>query len=266
MHMKWAKYILGVNSKSTNIAVTAELGRYPLIIEIIVNAVKFWLRVKNAKQNSLLFNCYQANVEITRSGGNCWLSTIEKIAKMSNFHYYLDNEKVISQKVTKFLKERFDIQFKKDLFNDERSENGGNKLRTFRKFKDDIHLEPYLGPYLTKIRENTSPKNLTKLRISAHNLHIETGRHVRPHKTPLLSQTCSNCTDKIENEFHIIIECKNHEHNRQHFLENIRAHNPQYSNLINENLFLACMKSKSSNDIRELHKLIKHICKTRGNF
>ncbi len=39
MHMKWAKYILGVNNKSTNIALTAELGRYPLIIDIICTAV-----------------------------------------------------------------------------------------------------------------------------------------------------------------------------------------------------------------------------------
>ncbi len=42
LHMKWAKYILGVNRKSTNIAVPAELCRYPLIIEIILNAVKYW--------------------------------------------------------------------------------------------------------------------------------------------------------------------------------------------------------------------------------
>ena len=35
LHMKWAKYVLGVNCKSTNIAVSAELGCYPLMIEII---------------------------------------------------------------------------------------------------------------------------------------------------------------------------------------------------------------------------------------
>ncbi len=58
LHMKWAKYILGVNSKSTNIAVTSELGRYPLITEIIVNAVKYWFRMKNAKQDTLLYDCY----------------------------------------------------------------------------------------------------------------------------------------------------------------------------------------------------------------
>ncbi len=59
LHLKWAKYIFGVNSKSTNIAVTGELSRYPLITEIIVNAVKYWFRVKNAKQDTLLYDCYQ---------------------------------------------------------------------------------------------------------------------------------------------------------------------------------------------------------------
>ncbi len=35
------------------------LGRYPLITEIIVNAVKYWFRMKNAKQDTLLYDCYQ---------------------------------------------------------------------------------------------------------------------------------------------------------------------------------------------------------------
>ncbi len=41
MHMKWAKYILGLNNKSTNIAITAELGHYPLIVDIMCTAVKY---------------------------------------------------------------------------------------------------------------------------------------------------------------------------------------------------------------------------------
>ncbi len=144
LHMKWAKYILGVNSKSTNIAVTAELGRYLLIIEIVLNAVKYWFRVKNVKQDTLLYDCYQANIEIARSGNKCWLSTIEKIANLSNFHSELDNEKHALNKVAIFQKNKFDQQFEKDMFNDKRSNDGGNKLRTFRTFKNDIKRELYL--------------------------------------------------------------------------------------------------------------------------
>ncbi len=43
-----------------------ELDRYLLIIEIILNAVKYWFRMKNVKQDTLLYDCYQANIEIAR--------------------------------------------------------------------------------------------------------------------------------------------------------------------------------------------------------
>jgi len=92
--------------------------------------------------------------------------------------------------VAVFLKNKFDQQFEKDMFNDERSTDGGNKLRTFRTFKNDIKRELYL----TEIKDTITRKNITKLRISAHNLHIETGHHVRhlsmsEHVTPVMAKS-----------------------------------------------------------------------------
>jgi hypothetical protein len=41
MHLRWCKYNIGVNGKSTNIAVLAELGRHP-------NQKRFLLAVLNS--------------------------------------------------------------------------------------------------------------------------------------------------------------------------------------------------------------------------
>ena len=41
LHLKFCKRILGVHSKSTNLAVYAELGRMPLIIQIATMVVNF---------------------------------------------------------------------------------------------------------------------------------------------------------------------------------------------------------------------------------
>jgi hypothetical protein len=38
--MKFCKFSLGVGKRSSNLAVTGELGRYPLFIEIIISM--FW--------------------------------------------------------------------------------------------------------------------------------------------------------------------------------------------------------------------------------
>ena len=47
IHLKFCKRILGVHSKSTNLAVYAELGRMPLSIQICTRIAKFWLRIKS---------------------------------------------------------------------------------------------------------------------------------------------------------------------------------------------------------------------------
>jgi exonuclease III len=262
LHTKWAKYILGINSKSTNIAVTAELGRFPLVLEIIVNAVKYWFRMKNAKQNTILYDCYLANIEMARNGSECWLGTIEKIANLSNFHDQVDNEKTALKKVSNFLKNRFTKQFEKDIFNDERSNDGGNKLRTFRKFKINIKLEPYLS----EITDVNTRRNLTKLRISAHNLHIETGRHVRPRKTPLNERTCSHCLNKIESEFHVIIECDKFRETRSVMLNNIYEKCTGYIDMGREELFVHIMSMQDTVIIQEMEKFVRSVSKIRGNL
>ena len=42
LHLKFCKRVLGVHSKSTNIAVFGELGRTPLIFQIAKLVIKYW--------------------------------------------------------------------------------------------------------------------------------------------------------------------------------------------------------------------------------
>jgi hypothetical protein len=47
LHLKLCKIILGVHSKSTNLAVYGEIGRTPLIVQIATFIAKFWCRIKS---------------------------------------------------------------------------------------------------------------------------------------------------------------------------------------------------------------------------
>ena len=62
------------------------------------------------------------------------------------------------------------------------------KLRTYCKIKEHFRYEDYLDDL--KFCERSL---VTKLRISAHNFRIETGRHTRP-ITPLEERNCMQCT------------------------------------------------------------------------
>ena len=40
--------VLGVHSKSTNLAAIDELGRYPMIVQISTLVIKYWLRINSS--------------------------------------------------------------------------------------------------------------------------------------------------------------------------------------------------------------------------
>ncbi len=63
LHIKFCKNILGVHSKSTNLAVIAELGRYPMIIQISTLVIKYWLRINSSMYENQLV-CKAARVYI----------------------------------------------------------------------------------------------------------------------------------------------------------------------------------------------------------
>jgi hypothetical protein len=47
---------------------------------------------------------------------------------------------------------------------------------------------------------------ITKIRISAHQLAIETGRYMK-HPLPVPERFCKNCKNKVEDEKHFILYC-----------------------------------------------------------
>ena len=51
-------------------------------------------------------------------------------------------------------------------------------------------------------------KAICKLRLSAHNLLIETDRYVKPKSMPCSERICKHCNlNLIENEFHFLSQC-----------------------------------------------------------
>ena len=61
-------------------------------------------------------------------------------------------------------------------------------------------------PYLDCFNINKFCQSFTRLRVSSHRLLIEAGRWVRPNNIPLDDRKCMIC-NKLEDEFHFIIEC-----------------------------------------------------------
>jgi hypothetical protein len=82
------------------------------------------------------------------------------------------------------------------IFNDRPGKQYGNKLRTYRLFKNNFAFESYLD--LDHFNRNI----LIRFRISAHNLEIEKGRH---QNIPLNERICKLCKLEIEDEIHFLL-------------------------------------------------------------
>ena len=116
-----------------------------------------------------------------------------------NPHNLLKKSKVVIKKlIIQKLKNSYLTEWKAELFNDTRNNSGKkNKLRTFRLFKSDFCMEPYLNILGFKER-----RVLTKFRIGSHNLEIELGRHKNIKSSDRL---CKLCVDEVEDEIHFLL-------------------------------------------------------------
>lgn len=199
LHVKFSKFVLGVNRKSTNFAVMSELGRYPFYLDIIKNMLKYWYRLENFDQNSLLFDAFEcAKVTNSAYGNNTWYSTIKHIAEFLDLPLSSSasmKESAFNRKLSKTLKE----QYLSEWYLAKQSYSIG-KLDSYTKTKNNFGFENYLDSLSFPYR-----RDLTRLRISSHRLNIEIGRYARIDRE---NRLCTNCTlGVLGDEIHFLLEC-----------------------------------------------------------
>lgn len=164
-----------------------------------------------------------------------------------------DAHQINLQKITSSLKENFQRFWKDSLYNDNQTMNG-NKLREYRKFKTIFGKEEYL-----KILKNKSQRSaMARLRLSAHRLHIETGRYL-PHniKLPPNERLCKYCSLNVcENEYHFLLICPFYVNERCLLLSNVQKTFPHTLSYNNEQLYPWLMQSLDSSIILHLSNYI----------
>ena len=96
-----------------------------------------------------------------------------------------------------------------------------SKLRTYSLFKSKIGFENYLNT----IKNKAIRTEITRFRLSNHQLMIEIGRH---RKIPKNLRFCPFCPDTIETEIHFLISCPTYNHNREILTEYFHTLNPSF--------------------------------------
>ena len=213
MQMKVFKQILGVRTQTTNLGVLLELGKCTLDLECIKFGVKNWERIRKGDANSLIVDSYKdASKE-----GLPWISGVEEHLERNSLHYLFTNMfpnrfPFIHKKLHKAMIDQFNSDALSSIRNPE------NKLRTYGLFKLEVGRELYLS----EIKNKKIRTQLTKFRISDHNLMIEKGRHKGVHKD---LRFCPFCQGTVEDELHFLINCPTYKYLRKPVMDSLSTEN-----------------------------------------
>lgn len=274
LHTKLCKLLLGVNQTTSNLASRAELGRFPIMIQILTNVIAYRARLENINEETLVKESFHDDMMLHTYGASTWYTCTEEILKSLNYNNYVltnfKSTKTLRSKIKSKLQQVYEPYHKELLYNDNRKDpNEKNKLRTYRTFKDNIKYEPYLNLDINK----TLIKHYTQYRLSSHKLQIEVARHIKlgkntteRNKKKLEARKCKICKDYDEDEKHFLMLCPGYNDERAEFLNTIYklCHN---TNTLNpDQLFIWIMTNEDTIIMIKTIKYINDILTKRENI
>ncbi len=205
--LRYFKRLLHVRPNTPTLAVYGELGAYPVQVRLKCNMLKFLHRVSHMPSTSPVHWVYKVLYKLFQENKDCWVTRafglFREFSELSGlkFDQFSNQSKL---QVKKLLKRYFYDNYE-DKWSGELelcTEENNKKLRTYKDFKTILQFESYL------IIENPKYRiAISKLRMSAHSLAIETGRHKA--QTPS-DRMCTTC-NVPETEMHHVMHCSNFE-------------------------------------------------------
>jgi len=218
LHLKFCKRLLNVKTSTCNMGVYGELGRYPLFINRYVRIIKYWGKVISS-ENCLITTLYTNLKEKAEQGIQNWAYNIKSLLDNYGFSYIWQNPYSVNLKhFHKTFKQRvvdvFTQQWQNELDN-------SRSLLLYRSFKATFGFEEYINDIPAKLRIP-----LTKLRLSSHCLHIETGRYGQ-NRVDANLRHCLICNSQdIEDEYHFVMICEAYSDIRRKYIKQYYVRNP----------------------------------------
>ena len=248
VHLQFLKHILGVNRSTTNILVRGETNRHTLLREILKRHVKYVRYIRDKDGDRLVTQAL--NYEVNRVNKPTFLNTIERYGEELQrshgeflpYKYPYENVlEITDDKLKQYAGEIFHNIWKSKL-------ESSTKGETYKSFKDNRKYEKYLDQL-----PRTTRRTFVKFRVSDHKLMIEEGRHKR---IPRENRFCKFCVTEVENEEHMLIDCKLYG-KRPLWFSKIAEKYPNFSNLNSHQKFVFLMSQEDDELVQNVAQNIK---------
>ncbi len=216
LHLDFCKRILKVQRKTPNNGCRAELGQYPLLLNIQKRALKFWKHLKTSDPSTYHYKALKhQELNLTKS------PLLQLVLRLTEISQPQDSHTLSTIRPTQ-------------IINTERNKyvtHWTNTIKNQHKLEcySTLNREYTMANYLSTVTDVKLRKTLMMYRLSEHSLAVETGRR-RQIWFSREERICSHCSlGEIETELHFLTECPKYQNIRDHFYPNINHIFPQFN-------------------------------------
>ena len=236
VNQRFCRLILSLHKKTSRLAVLGELARYPLLINSLIQSLKYkWTICNKSDKDSIVYLAVREMEQYSAQKIDCWLYRVQQVESLCNIKSFPSYTKtdIVKNNIKKSLKSIFD-RFYIDQINEQKIGNDSinhNKLRLYATVKGSFTREPYLD----LVQSRNQRAWLSRLRCSGHHLEIEQGRWS---KTPIAERLCKTCdSGKIGDEFHAVMSCKTFNVKRACFIGKMDSILPGFKDISKKDQF-----------------------------
>ena len=232
MHIKFCKFLLGVKRRAVNLIVKGELGRFPIGISCMLQALKYLYHIQSS-DNLSLQETLAVSEDLHKERIFTWFSFFTSLCKMIDV-----KSSDVTLEVFVLLKSKLCdryFQYWSDCII-----KCFSKMDTYCLMKQRFGLENCVRD--VNIRAHRI--SLTKIIISNHRLAIETDRFSKISRKERLYVFCkADNISEIEDEQHVLLRCSKLTGIRRDRFNSVRKCCPRFDFLNDENKFIYLLNS-----------------------
>ncbi|XP_071136614.1 uncharacterized protein [Mytilus edulis] len=218
------RYFLGAFKNSTNLAVRGDMGWTTVKTKQNIEVMRLFFKLSNLEDDRIVRTIHETSKAKQRS----WHSRVLALLRKSELNFLINLNITTKQKLRMAQDKLTAIDQEKwliDVFDDKNSVNG-NKLRTFRRFKNNCKTSLFVKTINFRDHRRILFLNF---RCGSLPLAVETGRYTKP-TTPLCDRLCLFCNNNfIETEQHFLIDCNFYSDIREELFNYINALNNTFN-------------------------------------
>ena len=236
------RYYLGLGKYAPNLAINGDMGWDTPQNKQWICVIRKWCRMINMDNTRLTKILFLSCFEQSNSRCRTWFYRVTQFLCSIDHQYICHTDTVhirsVLASVKTKLKSLHEVQWRDKLNSDVAKRGasyGGNKLRTYRTFKQSYSTEPYVR-IITHKRYRSA---YAKFRCGVAPIKLETCRYGL-NRVPVEERLCEDC-GVIEDEFHVLMVCPTYNDIRHDTVNSICTLSNQFTELSLENQFIQIM-------------------------